>query len=157
MKLHLDAADLNDRLRSLFAEEGLNVQDMAWGFDDVNGPSLELELGGMPDGSNIPLRTTVAALEARVAIIEGRVTGLEITGLRLDANQPDQPQDKQHWGKRNKRPGHTQPAPKKPDPSLSPRMQAAVEEIERDANLLGPKLIPGQRQLSGNESYEYPG
>lgn len=155
MRLHLDTNDLNAKLSALFAEEGLGVEEFSWGMND-EGPTLLVELGAMPSGANKPLRVVVADLQAEVDVLRSRVDQLESQPVQQILVQPEDEVPLNIAGKKKGR-GKVQQPTTPSSPHSTPRVAAMAREIEREAGLVGPKLQPGERRLSTNETTEYPG
>ncbi len=158
MRLHLDNNDLTEKLTTLFAEEGLHVDGLAWGTSD-DGPIVMVELGALPTGANRPLRAVVGDLQAQVELLQSRVDDLE--GQSSVANLPDsgdpEPVYRQQNQGNNKKNKHNKQHDNKPKTfHVSPKMAAVAEQIEREADLLGPKMARGERILSNHETLEYP-
>lgn len=151
MRLHLSVEDLDAKLRTLFEEEGLGVESLAWSFSDEKGPSLEVTLGAMPSGENRPLRVVVAELESRVRALEERP---EAPTVSVDpGSPPSQAQKKPQKNNKQQRP----PPSAQQSNYSTPRVAAMAKQIEAEQRIIGPKLEPGERNLSSNEYLEFPG
>lgn len=168
MKLHLSTEDLNEKLATLFAEEGLGVAGFQW-EEGSDGPELSVELGAMPDGSNRPLRDVVAELEGRLGMLELRLdtmptvaTAPEPASTSISVVPP--PGRSGNGAKRGRQPKPEPPQPggrpTKAKPSgiySSERLAKIAEQIKSEEDVLGPHGNLGTRHLGPNESTEYPG
>lgn len=168
MKLHLSTEDLNEKLQTLFAEEGLGVVGFEWEHGD-DGPELSVELGAMPDGSNRPLRDVVAELEGRLGAVELRLdtmpmvaTAPEPASTSVSVVPP--PGRGVNGEKKGKQAKPVQPKPggrpTKAQPAgiySSERLAKVAEQVKGEEHVLGPHGKLGERPLAPNESTEYPG
>jgi hypothetical protein len=164
MKLHFNFEDLEQRFVSMLAEEGIGVASMQWGQDD-GLPTLEVEMGELPDTSKKPLRTIVAELQDEIAALKVTVEALSIVVKEKSASvvinhEPPKNVPPHRRGKGG--PDITKPPVVATPPSPpTGRMAKALAQMAEDEKFIGdPRgsgFRVGQRPLGANESEEFPG